>query len=127
MMLMRFTIVSAALAALVCLALRGFAQTNAAPSRQSSATRSRAESASPSGDPDQTLEIAPRVAPPAVASPSEPATESPPAADNAEGESGRGSAPAAPARSTPAPGKRNPGANPERPYLGASLQYHYAG
>src|SRR5579863_9472549 len=100
MMLVRFTIVGAALVALVCLAPRGFAQTNAGPSRQSSATRSRAESTSPSGDSDQTLEIAPRVPPPAAATPqSEPATESPPAADNAEGESGSGSA----ATASPAP------------------------
>src|SRR2546427_829009 len=103
MMFMRFTIVGAALAALVCLAPRGFAQTNAGPSRQSSATRSQAEPKSPSGDPDQTLEIAPRVPPPVItAPPAEPATESPPAADNGEGESGSGSA-ATSSGSTPAP------------------------
>jgi hypothetical protein len=126
MMLVRFTIVSAALAALVCLAPCGFAQTNAVPSRQSSATRSQAESASPSGDPDQTLEIAPRVAPPAVASPSEPATESAPAVDNAEGESGSGSAGAAASGSTPAPDNGSSAANQKRPYLGASVQYIYS-
>jgi hypothetical protein len=126
-MLVRFTIVGAALAALVCLAPRGFAQTNAGPSRQSSATRSRAEPTSPSGDPDQTLEIAPRVAPPAAtAPPSEPATESPPAADNAKGESGSGSAAAAVSGSTPAPDNGSAAANQKRPYLGASVQYIYS-
>ena len=126
-MLVRFTIVGAALVALVCLAPSGFAQTNAGPSRQSSATRSRAEPTSPSGDPDQTLEIAPRVAPPAAtAPPSEPATESPPAADNAKGESGSGSAAAAVSGNTPAPDNGSAAANQKRPYLGASVQYIYS-
>src|SRR5690348_4706733 len=124
MMLMQFTIVGAALVALVCLAPRGFAQTNAGPSRQSSATRSEAERPSPSGDSDQTLEIAPRVLPPAVAEPpAEPATESPPAVDNAEGESGSGSAAAG---STPEQDNGSAAANQKRPYLGASLQYIYS-
>ena len=126
MMLMRFTIAGATLAVLACLTPRGFAQTNAVPSRQSSATRSEAESASPDGDPDQTLEIAPRVPPPAITAPAEPATESPPAADNAEGESGSGSAAAAASGSTPAPDNGSSAANQKRPYLGASVQYIYS-
>jgi PDZ domain-containing protein len=127
-MLVRFTIVSAALAALVCLAPRGFAQTNAGPSRQSSAARSQDDPTSPSGDSDQTLEIAPRVAPPSLttAPPAEPATESPPAADNAEGESGSGSTAAAASGSAPAPDNGSSAANQKRPYLGASVQYIYS-
>ena len=125
-MLVRFTIVGAALVALACLTPRCYAQTNAGPSRQSSASRSEEAPPSPAGESDQTLEIAPRVAPPAAVAPlSEPATESPPAADNAEGESGSGSAAASPA-SIPAPDNGSAAANQKRPYLGASVQYIYS-
>ena len=125
MMLVRFTIVGAALVALACLTPGGFAQTNAGPSQQSSATRLQAEPTSPSGDPDQTLEIAPRAAPPVLtAPPTEPATESP-AANNAEPENRSGSAAASPA-SIPASDNGSSAANQKRPYLGASLQYIYS-
>lgn len=127
MMLVRFIIAGAMLVALVGLTPRCYAQTNAGPSRQSSATRLQAEPTSPNGDPDQTLEIAPRVPPPVItAPPAEPATESPPAADNAEGGSGSGSAAAAASGSTPAPDNGSAAANQKRPYLGASLQYIYS-
>src|SRR6266851_9013036 len=94
MILVRFTIVGAALAVLACLTPRGFAQTNAGPPQHSSASRSEETPPSPAGNSDQTLEIAPRaVAPPAVAGP--------PSGDDAQPENGSGSAAASPA-STPA-------------------------
>src|SRR5713226_1799399 len=123
MMLMRFTIVGAALAALAGLTPRGFAQTNAGPPQHSSASRSE-EAPPPAGDSDQTLEIAPRAAPPVTISPPEPATESP-AANNAEPENGSGSAAASPA-SIPASDNGSAAANRKRPYLGASVQYIYS-
>ncbi len=127
MMLVRFIIVGAALAALVCLAPRGFAQTNAGPPQHSSASRSEEAPPSPIGEPDQMLEIAPRVPPPATsAPPAEPATESSPAADNAEGQSGSGSAAATASGSAPAPDNGSSAANQKRPYLGASVQYIYS-
>ncbi len=125
MMLVRFTIVSAALAALACLTPSGFAQTNAGQPQHSSATRSEEAPPSPVGEPDQTLEIAPRATPPAAAPPSEPPTESPPGKDNVEGESGSGSPAASPA-SIPAPDNGSAAAKQKRPYLGASLQYIYS-
>src|SRR6266849_5039941 len=124
MMLVRFTIVSAALAALACLTPSGFAQTNAGQPQHSSATRSEEAPPSPVGEPDQTLEIAPRAAPPVTISPPEPATESP-AANNAEPENGSGSAAASPP-STPASDNGSAAANQKRPYLGASVQYIYS-
>ena len=127
MMLVRFTIVSAALAALACLTPRCYAQTNASQPQHNSASRWEEAPLSPAGDPDQTLEIAPRVPPRVItAPPAKPATESPPAADNAEGESGSGSATAAASGSTPAPDNGSAAANQKRPYLGASLQYIYS-
>ena len=123
-MLVRFTIVSAALTALVCLVPPGFAQTNAGPPQHSSATRSEETPPSPIGEPDQTLEIAPRAAPPVTISPPEPATESP-AANNAEPENGSGSAAASPA-SIPASDNGSAAANQKRPYIGASVQYIYS-
>src|SRR5690348_11019381 len=124
MMLVRSTIVGAALAALVCLAPRGIAQTNAGQPQHSSASRSEEAPPSSAGDSDQTLEIAPRAAPPVTISPAEPATESP-AANNVEPVYGSGSAAASPA-SIPAPDSGNAAANQKRPYLGASVQYIYS-
>ncbi len=123
-MLVRFTIVGAALVALACLTPRGFAQTNAGPPQHSSASRSEEAPPSPIGDSDQTLEIAPRAAPPVTISPPEPATESP-AANNAEPENGSGSAAASPA-SIPASDNGSAAANQKRPYIGASVQYIYS-
>jgi hypothetical protein len=117
-MLVRFKIVGAALVALACVTPRCNAQTNAGPSQQSSASRSDEAPPSPAGEPDQTLEIAPRaVAPPAAAAP--------PARDDAEREDGSGSVAPSPA-SIPAPDNGSAAANQKRPYLGASLQYIYS-
>src|SRR5260370_33604788 len=125
MMLVRVTIAGAAVAALACFRPRGFAQRNAGQPQHSSATRSEEAPPSPVGEPDQTLEIAPRAAPPAAAPPSEPPTESPSGKDNVEGESGSGSPAASPA-SIPAPDNGSAAANQKRPYLGASVQYIYS-
>jgi len=111
-MLVRFTIVGAALVALACLTPRGFAQTNAGPPQHSSASRSEEAPPSPIGDSDQTLEIAPRAAPPVTISPPEP-------------ENGSGSAAASPA-SIPASDNGSAAANQKRPYIGASVQYIYS-
>src|SRR5260370_28229048 len=114
MMLMRFTIVGAALAALAGLTPRGFAQTNAGPPQHNSASRSEEAPPSPAGESDQTLEIAPRaVAPPAAAPLSEPATESAPASDDAQPDNGNGSAAVSPA-SIPAPDNGGGAAKQER-------------
>jgi PDZ domain-containing protein len=123
-MLVRFIIVGAALAALAGLTPRGFAQTNAGQPQHGSASRSEEAPLSSAGDSDQTLEIAPRAAPPVTISPPEPATELP-AANNAEGQSGSGSAAASPA-SIPSPDNGSAAANQKRPYLGASVQYIYS-
>lgn len=127
MMLVRLTIAGAALAALVCLTATCYAQTNAGEPQHSSASRFEEAPPAPASESDQTLEIAPRVAPPSVTTgPAEPATESSPGADNAEGESGSGSAAAAASGSTQAPDNGSPAANQKRPYLGASVQYIYS-
>lgn len=116
-MLVRFTIVGAALVAVACVTARGFAQTNAGQPQHSSATRSEEAPPSPAGESDQTLEIGPRAfAPPAA---------EPPTGDDARPESGSNSVAASPA-STPAPENGRSAANQKRPYLGASVQYIYS-